>query len=418
MSSIQKISKILGVDVKILERMNAYMEKITGKTGVFDSIIYSNNNTIEKILNKFGIILGNSDAVSRLILDNLRSIDNELFNVLDRPDLRSVSGATALISAAYKATPEDDIGFFLKKDKAREMLLNTPPPNIIAGLKYKNARELLEKEKLEEVFPAIRFFETREWMNNIFLPEYKKFKTSDFEHRPIDLIVLSEKWLKLTKNFMHKKYHNVSHLKELGIVFIIPIEIDTPGQTLRMFSLLLHYLYEVPFYSKLIKNYSKRSEKFADKLISLLRGDVIESTNYELQITNDKFILPIVQRYLIKDDSQDKRLFMPHINPEAIHWKKAQNVLIGFMKKQGFDISYLRNIDFVGDFFPIDHKQELISFDLVDNVMSLVEKRKFTYHYKEALWNKIFSEFIGGDKKIEEMIINNMDKGYIELNFK
>ena len=415
MSSIQKISKILGADVKILDTMDAYMKNLTGKTGVFDSIIYSNNNTIEKVLNKFGIILGNADAVSRLILDNLRSIDNELFNVLDRPDLRNVSGATTLISAAYKATPENDIGFFLKKDKAREMLLKTPPPNIITGLKYKNGHELLEKEKLEEVFPALRFIESREWMNNVFLPEYKKLKASDFEQRPIDLIVLSEKWLKLTESFMNKKYHNVSHLKELGIVFIIPIKIDTPGQTLRMFSLLLHYLYEVPFYSKLIKGYSNSNGDFADKLISLLRGDVIEITNYKLQITNDKFRVPIVQRYLIKDNEQDKRLFTPHVNPEAIHWKKAQNVLIGFMKKQGFNINYLRNIDFVGDFFPIDGKEELISFDLVDNVMSLVEKRKFTYHYKEALWNKLFSEFLGGDKKIEEMIINNMDKGYIEF---
>lgn len=416
MSSIQKISKILDVDVKILERMNEFMSNLTGKTGVFDNIIYSNNNAIEKVLNKFGIILGNSDAVSRLILDNFRSIDNEIFNVLNRPNLKSVSGATTLISAAYKATPEDDIGFFLKKDKAREMLLNTPPPNIISGLKYKNARELLEREKLEEVFPALRFIEEREWMNNVFLPEYKKLKASDFEHRPIDLIVLPEKWLKLTDSFMHKKYHNVSHLKELGIIFIIPIEIDTPGQTLRMFSLLLHYLYEVPFYSKLIKGYSKKNGEFAFKLISLLRGDVMEVEIYKSQ-KKDNFILPIIQRYLFKDNQNDKRLFIPHINPEAIHWKKAQNRLIDFMKRNGFNISYLRNIDFVGDFFNIDgnNKQELISFDLVDNVMSLVEKRKFTYHYKEALWNKIFSEFMGGDKKIEEMILNNMDKGFIEF---
>lgn len=127
--------------------------------------------------------------------------------------------------------------------------------------------------------------------------------------------------------------------------------------------------------------------------------------------------MPIIQRYLFKDNQNDKRLFIPHINPEAIHWKKAQNMLIGFMKRQGFNINYLRNIDFVGDFFPIDGngKQELISFDLVDNAMSLVEKSKFTYHYKEALWNKIFSEFVGGDKKMEEMILNNMDKGFIEF---
>ena len=44
-----------------------------------------------------------------------------------------------------------------------------------------------------------------------------------------------------------EKYHNISHLKEMGVVFVIPITLGISGELMRMFILILHYLNEVPF---------------------------------------------------------------------------------------------------------------------------------------------------------------------------
>ena len=82
------------------------------------------------------------------------------------------------------------------------------------------------------------------------------------------------------------------------------------------------------------------------------------------------------------------------------------------------DFNFWKGLGYVGDFYPTESGIDvLVSFNLVDTVMSLVKKKemiKYLYHHQEALWNKIFSEFIG-EEKMEEMIIDNFEKGYLKI---
>jgi hypothetical protein len=39
----------------------------------------------------------------------------------------------------------------------------------------------------------------------------------------------------------------------------------------------------------------------------------------------------------------------------------------------------------------------------------------FTYHQRDAMWMRIFSEYAGGEERLEQMILENFDKGYITL---
>ena len=130
----------------------------------------------------------------------------------------------------------------------------------------------------------------------------------------------------------------------------------------------------------------------------------------------------VVQRYLAKDDENDPRLFMPHVNPEAEHWFKAEGDLDRLSRMLGnnesrLNLGYWTGLDFVGDFFRNEkNEDQLVSFDLIDLIMSVVKKGeiKYLYHQQEALWNKIFSEYMGRERMnvlIEENIIN----GFIEL---
>src|SRR3989338_2491491 len=105
-------------------------------------------------------------------------------------------------------------------------------------------------------------------MHKFFDEAYNNLKANDFEEREVKIKVLEPQWLDVADKFLEKKYHNVSHLKEFGIIFIIPLKIDTQGETLRLFTLILHYLNEVPFYSKLFRKFSHDVD-FADKLKSL-----------------------------------------------------------------------------------------------------------------------------------------------------
>lgn len=130
----------------------------------------------------------------------------------------------------------------------------------------------------------------------------------------------------------------------------------------------------------------------------------------------------VIQRYLAKDDENDSRLFMPHINPEAEHWFRAEEDLGRLSRMLGrnegrLSLGYWTGLDFVGDFFKNNSgNEQLVSFDLIDLIMSVVKRVeiKYLYHQQEALWNKIFSEYLGRET-MNRMIEENIIKGFIEL---
>jgi len=125
---------------------------------------------------------------------------------------------------------------------------------------------------------------------------------------------------------------------------------------------------------------------------------------------------------LAKGDENDWRLFEPHINPEAMHWKKAED---GITEAERYLSSSIQNglcfwedLDWVGDFFRDEVGRDLlVSFNLVDTVMTLVKEKemiKYLYHHQEALWNKIFSSYYG-QEVLEKRSRDSLLRGYFEI---
>ena len=399
-----KLARILRTKPEVLVDFSQKMEKLTGKKEVVENLMEENTALVSQTVADLGIENGTAEAVYGALIKRLAWLDSHLFRYLDKPDLSKMSHLCGkLCETAFKlANPQK--GYFIKHSSAVSMLEKFLPQNLLDHFRYKDVRELVDKRGFASVFASLRFAQDNQWMHDFFDKGYADLTADDFEEREVELKVLEEEWLEVADKFMKKKYHNVSHLKELGIIFVVPIRIDIPGETARMFTLLLHYLNEVPFYTKLIRKYSQEPN-FVPKLQSLLRGDVPESriTNNESRIT-----IRIVQRYLAKDDQNDFRLLEPHVNPEAEHWYKAEGDLKNF--GQGFEI--WQNLDFVGDYIG----DTLVSFDLIDLVMSLVKKGevKYLYHQQEALWNKLFIEYLGRDR-MNQLIEDNIIGGFIPL---
>lgn len=414
MESYQKISKILRTDKDIIKAVEEKMRAILGHNEILDRITEENEKIIGKSLEILNVKSQSASEIYSALIKNLKKTDEKIFNLFEKPVCDSRTGCKTLLNFS-KEISNIGPGFFIKEEKAKEFLLNIPPKNILSLLRYKNAEELIKNENIFEIYSALRFMEDRDWLNNVFFKQYETLTSSDFEKRKIKLAVLNEKWKRAADEFLKKKYHNISHLKELGIIFVIPSDLKTPGETLRAFSLILHYFHEIDFYSCLFQKYAGQ-ENFALKLISSLRGDVLDK-RFPAEDLGKKWL--IVQRYLAKEDEYDWRLFEPHINPEAIHWTKAENDIARLGEK--FNIPELRfwsNLDWVGDFFPTETGIDaLVSFNMIDAVMDLVQQKemiKYLYHHQEALWNKIFISFIG-EKETEKLVIENFDKGFVEI---
>jgi len=416
MTPQEYFAKIFRTKSKIIIEMDRKMSAISGRTGVIDKLVEENERRMNRTLALLNRHNHGAENVSRALIARLQKDDRALYNLFRRPSGTTTRGLKTLFNFALELA---NIGplFVLKKEKAEKILRENPPQNIIKAFKYRNVNELLVKEDLFEVFSALRFVESKEWMHRVFDKTYKKLSPNDFEKRRVDLRVLSGKWLKIAEKFVQKKYHNISHLKELGVIFVIPLKIDTPGETLRLFSLILHYLHEVSFYSELFKKASETAS-FGKKIISLLKGEVLET----LPRAKSRGInWLIIQRYLAKDNPQDPRLFIPHLSPEAIHWEKAEQDISHFGKRfDNIDLEMWLELDWVGGYFKSkvkSQKSKLVSFDLIDNIMSLVKKKeiaKYLYHHQEALWNHIFEEYMGREK-LEKLMIENFDKGFIKL---
>lgn len=411
----EKIAQILRTKEDVILALEDKMEKITGKKSILEKIIAENDMYVSVILRELGLHKNpTASEVHNALIHKFKKDDQKLYQIFRKPDGATAEGSKTLLNFTKELAQIPDL-FALKEDVAREIIKKNPPPNAMWALGYKTADELLAREDFYQLFCSLRFIETNEWMHKNFDVAYSDLKISDFEYRPVKLIVLDQKWLTIAEKFMKKKYHNVSHLKELGVIFVIPLKIDTPGETLRLFGLLLHYFHEVDFYSRLFQKYSTRPD-FIEKMKSLLRGDVLE--NPLMDPTKANWL--IIQRYLAKDDENDSRLFVPHVNSELIHWEKAETDIARFGHRfYEYDLTFWANLDFVGETFQQNGGViTLEAFNMLDITMELVMEKqamKYMYHQQEAMWSKIFFEYMGGMDRAEEMLIENFEKGFISL---
>lgn len=413
---LEKIAKILRTDKNHLAILEKRMREATGKTGVFEKIVAENESLMNDRMQVLGISRdsGAKDVYDGLI-SKIDSDDHRVFEILGKPVCHKKEDCHGVASMALRIAGNPK-GFFLKTEKAREFLLKEPPLETMKFLGYDSVEKMLDSENLFEVYASLRFIEGSEWLNGCFFKQYETLKAEDFEEREVRVMALDGKWGEAAGKFVTKKKHNISHLKELGVVFVIPVMLGISGEILRMFALIMHYLSEIPFYSDIARKISTE-ENFAGKYISLLRGDVPEKNIPE----SVKAQWLIIQRYLTKDDENDWRLFIPHINPEAMHWEKAERSLPKISETDAAfskELSFWSDLDWVGDYFRDDSGVGvLVSFNLVDTVMSLVKEKemvKYLYHHQEALWNKIFMEYMGEDG-LEKYSRDFLLKGYFEI---
>ena len=400
------LHNIFRVNEEMLLCVNKWMEKRFEVSGVLEKMENAVEETLEHRLGELGITKNTSvEEVYVALFDRVKNDEKQLYlSVGVSPDNFDFHR----VAQKARAITGEKTGFFLKKEYATQVLKKRPPRSTIQQLGYSSVDDMLANEDVMDVFSALRFTETDEWMHETFDVAYKQFTPADFEERPIEIRVLGDRYKEVAQKFVAKKHHNVSHLKEFGVIFVNPIAQTESGKFIRDFALLLHYTHEVVFYSKLFQKYSQ-TEVFNEQFISLLRGDVPEINE---QKENEWLI---VQRYLWKDDPQDKRLFVPRVNPEALHWHRAEQGLV-----EGVNLAFWDNTDFLAYPFGDNNEQTLVSFDLEDTAMSFVaynkgEQARFTYHQQEALWNKFFSLFVGGYDQMEQYIIDNMANSKIEM---
>lgn len=293
----------------------------------------------------------------------------------------------------------------LKASVAKRLLKAMPPKRVMKHLGYKSVDSMIKREPIAELYGSLRFAEEPAWLN-AFLQKYKKLQPSDFETRDIEIVLMdSHKWGSLTKDFVHKKRHNLTHLKELGVILMLPMPIKKMhGITITVLPLLLHYLNEIRLYSSFFK-LQQVKPNFGDIVVDTLIADPDEHA----VMAGQKIHWRVIQRYFGKLESEyHPEMFEPHVQPEDLHWRKAEEVL--------FRVEPALHFWYDMDYVALLYDGRPLTFNLMDLAISYVNdlpyENRAVYHFRESLWNEIFIRYLG-QQTLENQVLKQLDNEMI-----
>lgn len=313
-----------------------------------------------------------------------------------------------LMRRAWEKVDVDKTCWVLKKSVAKAMLKKTPPTQIMKHLGYRSIDSMIKHENLGEVYGALRFAETPEWLNK-FNEQYKTLKPTDFESRKIEVIEMDiERWGDIAAPFIHKKRHNITHLKELGVILMLPITAKANLRGIAIFTLplLFHYLQEIRLYSAFFK-LKQVEPNFGKVIVDTLIADPSSGAI----MSGNKIHWRVIQRYFGKlEKEKHPEIFEPHVQPEDLHWRRAEDMLYDLDP----DLGFWRDMDYVGI---LDTDKRPVTLNMLDVAASYVNDSPYSkraiYHFRESLWNEIFIRYMG-QKNLEEQVLAQLDNDVIK----
>jgi hypothetical protein len=332
--------------------------------------------------------------------------DEHIARAIGGTDPTDIAEMVPLIVKAAQSAPLPKDGWFLREDKAKEMLTHMPPMAIMDRLGYHLVSRLLESEDIYELFLALRFVEAPDWLND-FDRQYLDLKPTDFETRKIKVVPFAvTKWGDVAAHFIQKKRHNITHSKEMGAIAVMPMtETHMNGVTLKILPLLMHYFNEIRLYSSFFKLMQDK------KNFGAIVSDTLIADPSHVKLTDNAHIhWRVIQRYFGKlPNESHPEEFEPHVQPEDLHWRRAEDV----MYEIDPELEFWKDLDYVA----VLKGEDTVTFNLMDISLSysneIAYPDRYLYHFREALWNEVFARYLG-EKVLEEQLLEKLDNSVLK----
>lgn len=410
-ASVDRLADHLLIDQTQRQQLEQYievLEQLAKKDGsMLEHWTQQQDSRWTKIIEDLAIRQPTVSTIQQAIVERLTMLQTIVSAVVPVRQLHTVAGWQDFIGLLLPHLPAaTQRGRFLKWSTLERYLVHTPPPRLLKHLGYKSVEQCLAHESIVEVMAALRFTEDNDWMQH-FLHQYRHCQAEDFEERPVQFLLLDPtKWWALAQPFAEKKKHHFSHLKEAGVIFAYPApQQEADPRTLPIFILMvLHYINEVHFYARWIEQH-RHQPLFGLEFVRILKGD-------GSICPTSRFCLPIVQQYHLKRPNPHPCAYLPHVMPEALHWRKAFQAFFNLLRQHPqFPLcAFWENCYTVGQRV----SGQLLTFNIADNILTPTNATPLTYHYKEDVWNTLFSSYLGSSK-LEHSIIQQLAKQYINL---
>lgn len=398
---------LLDAEEPLFDQSLQQLEAITHRQGVDAKLVGDIHHLATKAIKSLGLDEADTTGpeLYHALMAQVKRHDEHLATSIGgRPAMKVSELLPLMKSAAQKvAMPRD--AWVLKKSVAKDMLRQMPPKNVMRLLGHRSLDSMLKRENLAEIYGALRFAETPEWLN-AFNETYKKITPSDFETRNIETVIMPrERWGDIAEKFIAKKRHNITHLKELGVILMLPVKTDSlPGITIWAMSLLFHYTNEIRLYSSFFKLQQVKKD-FGNILVDTLIAD----PDLGPLMAGQHIHWRVIQRYFGKLESErHPEIFEPHVQPEDLHWRRAEDILYRIDP----ELAFWKDLDYVA----LLQDGRPTSFNMMDVAASYCNETPYEnrtiYHFRESLWNEIFMRYLG-KKTLHDQVLRQLDNEMI-----
>lgn len=283
----------------------------------------------------------------------------------------------------------------LKPAAAKRLLKQTPPRRVMKQLGYRSVDSMIKRESIHELFAALRFIESKVWLDR-FIAKYKVLRPADFEIRRIELVRMdTDKWGKSAMRYVQTTRQNITYLKELGVVAMLPLPISRmSGLTIITLPLILHYINEIRVYATFFKSRQTRPD-FAQTIIETL----VHDPDKHASVVGNAVHWRVIHRHLSSGSATISDVFEPHIDADDLIWRKAEETLYRLEPA----LHFWYDMDYAGVVF--DGRP--VSFNLTDTAISyannLAYGQQSVYHMRQSIWNEIYLRYMK-ERGVEQQV--------------
>lgn len=396
------LSQLLGAGEPMFSDSLRRLESATGNIGIDVQLIAD-------------IITKSHIAMKSLGLDNRDTVGPELYHALlalaakhdeflakrlganDPMDVDDIISRIRLLALEIEA---EKTVWVVKHSVMKRLIKSHPPKLAQKALGYRSLDSMLKREPLSSILAAARLLESGKW-HQVFLHAYTTLRPIDFELRPIDVVYANtDRWSKISGPYVTKTGHNVTHLKELGAIILLPLPVKSlQGITLAVLPLVLHYINEIRTYNSYFRLVQVRPN-FGELVHSAIVDDLADHAT----ILGKPIHWRIVHRHFGRSQNIIPELFDPHVTREDLEWRKAEDVLYKIEPALHFWL----NLDYSGVLF----NSHPVSLALGDVSVCLVNRlpyqQRLTLSMQRSLWTEINLRYIG-HPVLERQIISQID---------
>lgn len=398
------LSQLLAAEEPLFSRALADLEAKSGHPSVDIRLAAKITATVHRKINE--LALDPEDTTGKELYHALQALvrlhDQYLAHAIGTDANASLHEQLLHIKQTIDNLPLPNKAWVIKHSVAKKLLKAQPPKKVMKQLGYKSVDSLLKRENISEILASTRFLETKSWLNK-FTKSYHKLGPSDFEIRSIEIFVIDKaRYGDSAQAFIMQQKHNITHLKEMGVILILPLPIEhMRGATITIMPFVLHYINEIRSYSAFFKMQQVRPD-FGAVLVDTILND----PHHAAKIGGKDIHWRIIQRHFgSQDPASHPELFEPHVQPEDLHWRKAESIVYWLEPA----LKFWEDLDYVAALYP----DGIVSLGLMDNAVSYCNGLEYGQHsvghFRSSLWNTIYAEYIG-QENFESQVLSELNQ--------